>query len=48
LEYETGIQPVNPDGVTVIGFDYSSKKLYIDSGGDSADYPRYCRKMEAK
>ena len=48
MEYEIGIQPVNPDDETVIGLDYSSKTLYIDSSGESADYPRYYRKMEAK
>lgn len=48
VEYDSQIKSVNPSAETVIGLDYSSKVLYVDSFGVSADYPKYYRKMEAK
>lgn len=48
VEFDTEIQPVPPRMDNVIGLDYSSKALYIDNFGTSADYPKYYRKMEAK
>jgi putative transposase len=48
VEYETEINPVNPQKEEVVGLDYSSGELYVDSNGNSADYPRYYRRMEAK
>jgi len=48
VEFDTEIKPVNPSSDKVIGLDYSSKALYIDNFGISADYPKYYRKMEAK
>ena len=47
-EYDTEIQSVPICMDNVIGLDYSSKALYIDNFGTSADYPKYYRKMEAK
>jgi putative transposase len=41
-EYDHIIIPVLP--VNVIGLDYSMNELYVDSNGDSPDYPRYYRK----
>jgi putative transposase len=48
LEYDAEIESVTPDTDTVIGLDYSSKELYVDSFGVPADYAKYYRKMEAK
>jgi putative transposase len=48
VEFDAEIQPVLPCSDKVIGLDYSSKELYVDSFGDSAYYPRYYRKLEAK
>jgi putative transposase len=38
--------PVTPK--TVLGLDYSSKALYVDSEEGSAEYPRFYRKAELK
>jgi putative transposase len=48
VEVDAEIEPVLSCADKVIGLDYSSKELYVDSFGDSADYPRYYRKLEAK
>ena len=48
VEFDIDIQEVLPCADDVIGLDYSSKALYIDSFGMSADYPKYYRKLEAK
>ena len=48
VEFDADIQPVLPYSDNVIGLDYSSKALYINSFGKPADYPGYYRKMEAK
>lgn len=48
VEFDTRIQPVLPCMDDVIGLDYSSKALYVDSFAMSADYPKYYRKTEAK
>ncbi len=48
VDYEKEIPTVKPEKEAVIGLDYSSKTLYIDSTGKSADYPKYYRKMEEK
>lgn len=48
VEYEADIEPVTPASQTTLGLDYSSKSLYIDSQGNSADYPKFYRKAEAK
>ena len=48
VEFDADIQSMLPCADNVIGLDYSSKALYIDNFGTSADYPRYYRKMEAK
>lgn len=47
-EYEEEIKPVNPIKETTIGLDYSSKSLYVDSQGNSGEYPKYYRKSEEK
>lgn len=39
---------VTPTPDQVLGLDYSSPSLYVDSEGDSAAYPRYYRAAEAK
>ena len=37
----------NPkDELNILGLDYSSKSLYVDSNGNSAGYPRYYRKSQ--
>ena len=47
-EYEARIEPVSPIAETVLGLDYSSKSLYIDSKANNADYPRFYRQSEKK
>ena len=40
---------MNPKNeLNVLGLDYSSKSLYVDSNGDSAEYPRYYRKAQRR
>ena len=34
--------------LNVIGLDYSSKSLYVDSNGNSAEYPRYYRQAQKR
>lgn len=48
VEFDAKIQSMLPCADNIIGLDYSSKALYIDNFGTSADYPKYYRKMEAK
>jgi putative transposase len=48
VEFDTGIEPITPTVETVLGLDYSSKSLYIDSEAVSAEYPRFYRKAEEK
>ena len=48
FEYESDIRPVIPTPVKVIGLDYSSRSLFIDSDGNNPDYPRLYRKAQAK
>ena len=45
-EYENSISEIEPE--TFIGLDYSMKELYVDSNGDTPEYPRYYRKSEEK
>ena len=33
--------------LNILGLDYSSKSLYVDSNGNSAEYPRYYRKAQS-
>ena len=48
VEYELEIIAVKPVEQRVIGLDYSSKALYVDSEGREPDYPRFYRESEAK
>ncbi len=48
VEFEADIEPITPTVETVLGLDYSSKSLYIDSESVNAEYPRFYRKAEAK
>jgi putative transposase len=48
FEYESDIQTVIPSPDKVIGLDYSSRSLYIDSEGNNPDYPRLYRKAQQK
>lgn len=48
VEFELVVEPKVPTPETVIGLDYSSKTLYVDSQAYSADYPKFYRQMEAK
>ena len=41
VEYEEKIQLITPKAEKVLGLDYSSKSLYIDSEGNSPDYPKF-------
>lgn len=40
IEYESNIVPVTPVPETVLGLDYSSKSLFIDSKANTADYSK--------
>jgi putative transposase len=48
VEFGADIKPITPTLETTLGLDYSSKSLYIDSEANSADYPQFYRKAEAK
>ena len=48
VEFEQEIKTITPTVETVLGLDYSSKALYIDSEANSADYPRFYRQAEEK
>lgn len=48
VEYEQKIDPILPTTETVLGLDYSSQTLYIDNKANTADYPKFYRKAEAK
>ena len=48
LEYKEETTQVISTTETVIGLDYSSTSLYIDSEGNSGNYPRYYRLSEEK
>jgi putative transposase len=48
VEYETSIKPVEPKAETTLGLDYSSQSLFVDSYGNSANYPKFYRKTEDK
>lgn len=48
LEFEEDIKQVVPTQETTVGIDYSSKTLYVDSQANSANYPQFYRKSEAK
>jgi len=41
-------KPITPTAETVLGLDYSSKSLYVDSESNSADYPKFYRKAEVR
>ena len=47
-EYFAEVEPVTPHEDRVLGLDYSAASLYIDHLGNSAEYPKYLRQMEAK
>ena len=48
VEYEANSKPVAPTTETVLGLDYSSKSLFVDSQANHADYPKFYRQAEAK
>ncbi len=48
VEFEKSIKPITPTIETVLGLDYSSQSLYIDSESVSAEYPRFYRSAEIK
>lgn len=48
VEYEKEVETIMPKSENIIGLDYSSGNLYIDSEGNSAAYPGYYRQAEEK
>jgi putative transposase len=48
VEYEANRKSVEPTPETVLGLDYSSKSLFVDSEANHADYPKFYRQAEAK
>jgi len=47
-EYEINIMPVTKENLSVIGLDYKSDGLYMDSDGICCDMPKFYRKTEKK
>ncbi len=48
MEFDIETDPVTPTKDTILGIDYSSKELYVDSEGNKGNYPKYYRKAEAR
>ncbi|MBT9147134.1 MAG: hypothetical protein DDT32_00886 [Syntrophomonadaceae bacterium] len=48
VEVQSTIEPIVPTLEAVIGLDYSSKSLYVDSQANSVDYPKFYHRAEAK
>ncbi|MHA6485030.1 RNA-guided endonuclease TnpB family protein [Paenibacillus sp. strain BS8-2] len=48
IQYEARINLVEPTPETVVGLDYSSRSLFVDSQENSADYPKFYRKAEER
>lgn len=48
VEYDMKITPVRPTIETVVGLDYSSASLYVDSNGEYPEYPKFYRKTESR
>jgi putative transposase len=48
VEYQTDIEQVQPTPETVLGLDYSSPFLFVDSQGQPAEYPKFYRQAEEK
>lgn len=48
VEVEANIKLVEPTPETVLGLDYSSPSLFVDSEANLADYPKFYRKAEEK
>lgn len=48
VEHDMSVDQVVPRADRVIGVDYSSRSLFVDSEGNMPDYPRYYRMSEAK
>lgn len=48
VEYENGTDRIIPKAGKVVGLDYSSPSLYMDSEGNTAAYPGYYRESEEK
>jgi len=48
VEYEADVEPVAPMPETVLGLDYSSRTLFVDSQANNADYPKFYRQAERK
>ena len=48
VEYEIEIKKIKPQVDKVIGLDYSSSTLYVDSEANRADYPKFYRRAEEK
>lgn len=47
-EYEQHIRPIEADPSKILGLDYKSDSLYVDSNGDCADMPHYYRSAQKK
>lgn len=48
VEYEKEIEPITPKKEKILGLDYSSGMLYMDSQGNSPEYPGYYRQAEER
>lgn len=47
MKFDIKIESVTPTKESILGIDYSSKELYVDSQGIKGNYPKYYRKAEA-
>jgi putative transposase len=48
VEYKKDIKTVSPKAEKVLGLDYSSKALYVDSEMNTPEYPKFYRQAEEK
>jgi putative transposase len=48
VEVHANAEPIQPTPETVLGLDYSSPLLFVDSQAQRADYPRFYRQVEEK
>ena len=48
MERELCMETTLPEGIRVLGLDYSQKYLYVDSEGREPDQPKYFARSQAK
>lgn len=48
FQYSIDIDNIRNDNLNILGIDYSSSSLYVDSNGDKANYPKYYRNSQQR